>query len=262
MKINWSKNSESGVRITKTVIWLCVPLTICYICFQIMFMVKPVIIQGQGLILDSRASLATITQDVDETLYSYRSMAVNINRYWIRDFETKRQMTDATLKTFRTANEKIAETMDNLNTEIVPLIQEARATLSDSRGAIRDTRTMIQNTDRSINQDVLPEVTCLINDFNFRTMANIEAEFHSFIGDPAMQGDLKNIIHQGSLMSEDFARISKSSADMLDETRKRFIEPSGWQRFWNYAKAAIYVTGEIITPWSISSKVQRFKMVE
>jgi len=262
MKINWSKNSESGVRITKTVVWLCVPLTICYICFQIMFMVKPVIIQGQGLIMDSRASLATLTQDVDETLYSYRSMAVNINRYWIRDFETKRQMTDATLKTFRTANEKIAETMDNLNTEIVPLIQEARATLSDSRGAIRDTRTMIQNTDRSINQDVLPEVTCLINDFNFRTMANIEAEFHSFIGDPEVKADMKGMIHDWSLITTDFARMSKSAADMTEETRKRFIEPSGWRVFWNVMKTGVYLAGEVVTPWAVANKVQKFRIID
>jgi len=123
-------------------------------------------------------------------------------------------------------------------------------------------QTFIQNTDQSINQGVLPEVTCLIHDLNYRTMANIEAEFHSFIGDPEVQSDFKNLIHQSSEMSVDFARIVKSSADMSDEVRKRFIEPSGWQKFWNVTKAAIYITGEIITPWAISNKIQKFKIVE
>lgn len=227
-----------------------------------------------GLVVNTNNQVTTMTSDFGKVQRSVRGLVDSTNRYVIRDEKFKNEV--------RNSITSVTNDFHILTMKAGNVMDETALTVKSVRKVSESTNELIIGVDCNVNGEVIPRASALLETLNSRIVVladsagnllgcvqgnldTVSADIHNITGSPEIPLILKQVrvmTENGGDFTFGVAQVMGDVSEVSEFYKNRLIHPTFWDYLRQISRIALYVGGDIVTPWAITNKVTRVRVVE
>lgn len=227
-----------------------------------------------GLVVNTNNQVTTMTSDFGKVQRSVRGLVDSTNRYVIRDEKFKNEI--------RNSITSVTSDFHILTMKAGNVMDETALTIKSVRKVSESANELIIGVDCNVNGEVIPRASALLDTLNSRIVVladsagnllgcvqgnldTVAADIHGIAGSPEIPLILKQVrvmTENGGDFTFGVAQVMGDVSEVSEFYKNKLIHPTFWDYLRQISKIALYVGGEIVTPWAITNKVTRVRVVE
>lgn len=272
---DWPGQTPRDVpEMIKDLLWGAVAVTLIVSLIILSHQMVMISKSVNGLVVNTNNQVTTMTSDFGKVQRSVRGLVDSTNRYVIRDEKFKNEV--------RNSITSVTNDFHILTMKAGNVMDETALTVKSVRKVSESANELIIGVDCNVNGELVPKASALLETINSRVVVladsagnllgcvqgnldTVSADIHNITGSPEIPLILKQVrvmTENGGDFTFGVAQVMGDVSEVSEFYKNRLIHPTFWDYLRQISRIALYVGGDIVTPWAITNKVTRVRVVE